>query len=200
MGNDQHPDKIKWNKKYAEKGLDSFEIRPAEWLRAHQPLLEGQEKGAALDLACGNGRHAFYLAQLGFEVDAVDISDVAISWLTQQARQQNLAVNPKIMDLSQDPLPEETYQVIVCFNYLERCLFPAIQQALVPRGLLFFETVYRDDIAILGSKMNPRFVLDYNELLNTFLNLRVLEYREQILYSQTLQKERAYASLIARKV
>ena len=48
-------------------------------------------EGAALDVACGNGRNSFFLAAMGFEVDAADISDVADRcWLQQQVAQKRL--------------------------------------------------------------------------------------------------------------
>ncbi|MER6738724.1 class I SAM-dependent methyltransferase [Streptomyces puniciscabiei] len=43
--------------------------------------------GRALDLGCGPGRNALYLAARGFEVDAVDLSPAAIAWAEERARQ-----------------------------------------------------------------------------------------------------------------
>jgi len=197
---DQKRDRIKWNKKYTEQGLDSLNTAPSEWLDDHQDLLVEQEKGRVLDVACGNGRNSFYLANLGFEVDAVDLSDVAIAWLNQQILKRDVSIKPQVRDLEEERLLEETYQVIVCFNYLQRSLFSAMKESLVPGGLLFFETVYLDDIEVLGNGMNPNFALGYNELLRAFSELRILEYRERILFSQSLKKKKALASLIARKI
>ncbi len=196
----QKRDRIKWNKKYTEKGLASLNTDPSEWLNDHQDLLVEQKKGRVLDLACGNGRNSFFLANLGFEVDALDISDVAIVWLNQQILKRGVSIKPQVRDLEEELLLQETYQVIVCFNYLQRSLFSAMKESLVPGGLLLFETVYLDDIEVLGSGMNPHFVLGYNELLSAFSELRILEYRERILYSQSLKKKKAFASLIARKI
>ena len=68
--------KEKWNKRYSARNIGQLKQRPSDWLVRHQPLLEKQPKGKALDIACGNGRNARFLANLGFEVDALDISDV----------------------------------------------------------------------------------------------------------------------------
>lgn len=48
--------------------------------------------GRALDLGCGPGRNAVHLASLGFEVDAVDLSPVAIAWAEERAREAGAAV------------------------------------------------------------------------------------------------------------
>jgi 2-polyprenyl-3-methyl-5-hydroxy-6-metoxy-1,4-benzoquinol methylase len=195
-----HPDKIRWNEKYKQKGLEAFGAEPAEWLVAHESLLVEQPKGFALDLACGNGRNAFYLAKLGFTVDAVDISDVALSWLQKQVRERQVAVHPKVMNLETALLPKHRYQVILNINYLERSIFDGIKEALLPDGLLFFETMTKDHIAILGNQMNPKFVLDYNELLHAFSDLRILHYREAIVWEGSCDKTKAAASLVARRM
>lgn len=153
-----------------------------------------------MDVACGNGRNSFFLAAMGFEVDAADISDVAVVWLQQQVAQKVVSIQPIQMDFENNLLAKEKYQVILCFNYLERGLFPVLQDALQAGGLLFFETAYRDDITILGSSMNPRYVLDYNELLREFSDLRILEYQEKIVYVAELAKKKALASIVARKI
>ena len=73
----------RWNERYADGGLEPFPDAPAEWLVAHEALLPGG--GRALDVACGDGRNAVYLAQLGYMVDAIDVSDVAIGALRAAA-------------------------------------------------------------------------------------------------------------------
>ncbi len=113
-------------------------------------------------------------------------------WLQQQVSKKNVSIQPVQMDFENDLLAKEKYQVVLCFNYLERSLFPALKDALLQGGLLFFETVYRDDVTILASAMNPRYVLDYNELLHAFSDLRILEYREKIIYAADLGKRKPW--------
>ena len=172
---------------------------PSEWLRQHEDLLVEQPKDRALDVATGNGRNAFHLARLGFTVEAVDISDVAIDRITGQVHQQKLPIHPELMDLERISLPTERYQVIVNMNYLERSIFSAIKNALVPGGLLFFETFTRDHIDVLGIQLNRNYTLDHNELLTAFRDLRILAYREAIV-ARSPDRKRAVASLVARKI
>ena len=195
----RHPDQMRWNERFQSKGFETFGRKPAQWLVQHEELLVQQPKGPALDLAAGNGRNAFHLARLGFAVDALDISDVAIAWLEEQASQRQLDVRPRWANLETELLPEEYYQVVVNVNYLERRTFPRIKASLIPGGLLFFETITRDQIDVLGHQIDPRYTLEHHELLRAFSDLRVLEYRETIIQTDTARKK-AIASLVARKV
>lgn len=172
-------DQNRWNKKYENK-ISTLSEMPSEWLIRHEKFLKSQPKGKALDIACGNGRNAIYLAKMGFEVDAVDISDVAINWLKTKGIKENLPIFPKIMDLENEDFPNDNYQIILNFNYLQRSLFPKIIENLAPNGLLFFETFGIDHIEVCESSMNRDYVLGRNELLNAFKELNVLRYEEGV--------------------
>ena len=74
-------DAIRWNKRHSDGFMPK---QPSDILHTYQPLLESYvQKGSAqaLDIACGNGRNAKFLAALGFEVLGVDISQVALDSL-----------------------------------------------------------------------------------------------------------------------
>lgn len=180
--------------------MDSFDLEPSDWLLAHEGLLMEQQKGLVLDLACGNGRNAIYLAKVGFTVEAVDISDVAITWLEERVRELKLLIYPRVVNMETEQLPKQKYQVIVNFNYLQRSLFTGIKEALLPGGLLFFETFTKDHIELLGHKINPDYTLGYNELLYTFSDLRILHYCEAVILDKDIGKKKDVASLVARKV
>ncbi len=192
-------DRERWNARYRERGPEAFGDAPSDWLQEHEQLLREQPRGRALDIACGNGRNARYLARLGFEVDAIDISEVAIAWLQEKVTENGLAVYPRVADLTQIELPAGHYQVIVNFNYLERRLFPAITRALADEGLLFFETFIRDQIELFNSRILPKYTLEHAELLRAFDELRVLHYREGAFWEASREKKRAVASLVGRK-
>lgn len=195
----QNPDQIRWNQKYQKKGIETFDLTPSAWLSTHETLIQEQPRGRALDLACGNGRNALYLAKLGFQVDAFDISDVAVTWLNQKAANEGLPLTARVVDLETEELASNHYQVVTNFRYLQRDLFSSIQKALASGGLVFFETFFRAAIDCLGSKMPLPYVLDYNELLHAFLDLRILEYRESIETTASSLQKQALASLVAQK-
>jgi SAM-dependent methyltransferase len=185
----------RWNERRSEGGFVPFPDTPSEWLVEHGSLLGGG--GRALDVACGDGRDALYLAQLGFEVDAVDVSDVAIDALRAAAPERAPTVHPRVVDLEREPLPEGEYDVVVSFNYLQRELFGALERALRPGGWLVFETFGRAHIDELGKRMNPAYVLDDNELLRSFPGLRVRRYREGV--AERAGGARGVSSLVAQR-
>lgn len=173
-----HPDRIRWNKRYREKAVRDSGLDPSRWLVSHRQLLLEQPKGPALDLACGSGRNSRYLAQLGFEVEAIDISDVAVERLELRVAEWNLPIHPRVLNLETGNLPRNHYRVVVNINYLERRIFPAIVEALLPGGLLFFTTFLKGSPPPRGGKINPAYLLDPGELRRAFSALQILDYRE----------------------
>lgn len=134
-------------------------------------------RGKVLDIACGKGRNAIYLAQRGFAVSALDISPVALAEGRQRAQQQDLSIDWRQCDLEAGALVSGDFDLMICFNYLQRSLFGPIRQALKPGGHVIFETYLMDQAAI-GHPKNPEYLLQYNELLDSFRGFRVLFYRE----------------------
>jgi SAM-dependent methyltransferase len=189
-----------WNQRYSLDSITPFPETPAEWLVEHRSLLSGRPPGSrALDLACGDGRNSRYLAEHGFEVDAIDISDVVVARLRAASITLDLNVSPRVADLEDAPdLPAAAYDVVVNFNYLQRSLFDGLALALRPRGLLFFETFGRPHLDELGHHgFRPEFVLGDNELLHAFPGLHVRHYFEGV--ARRSGKPRGVASLVAER-
>lgn len=195
----EHPDRVRWNRRYREREERDRHRRPSRWLTAHRRLLDQLPKGSALDLACGTGRNSLYLARLGFEVEAVDISDVAVRRLGDLAARRKLPIRARVMNLETAGLPRGRYRVIVNINYLERKLFPAIQAALRPGGLLFFVSFLKGPSAPLRGKINPAYLLDPGELRRAFAGLEILEYREGLAEAPAPPGKPESAFLLARK-
>lgn len=136
-------DQIKWDKKYTENDkLLGF--------REASPLLQQFFSSAggikALDVACGTGRNTLYLAQNGFEVDALDISAVALQELTQHMHKiTDLAhIHTQLVDLDSYTPPLSCYDLIIQTNFLDRRLIPLLAQALTKNGILIIETYMLD--------------------------------------------------------
>lgn len=184
----------RWNRRYTERGARPFPAAPSPWLVENRAVLPGRGARRALDVACGDGRDAAYLAQRGFTVDAVDISDVAIGALRAAAVDQRLAVNPLRLDLEREPLPSSSYDVVVQFNYLQRSLFGALADALVPGGILIIETITRRRS---GEPAEARFRLGGGELLSSFPSLETLCYEEST--AECSGRPTAVAGLVARR-
>jgi tellurite methyltransferase len=185
----------RWNERYARADLVPFPDAPAQWLVQHRDLLAGG--GRALDVACGDGRNALYLAQLGYEVDAIDASDVVIAALRAAAAERALAIAPRVVDLEREPLPPGPYDTIVTLNFLQRDLFGALQDALAPGGLLLYETLGQAHVEELGNSFDPDYLLDRGELLRAFPRLEVLVHHEGVV--ERSGRPRGVGSLVARR-
>jgi len=145
-------DKKRWNEKYQENKIPN---KPIQLITDYAKLATGNQ---ALDIACGMGRHSKFLASMGFEVDALDISSIAIESL------QGLAhIHAKEVDFDTYLLPKEKYDIIVCTYFLERRLFPQMIDALNPNGIILMETFLYNEV---NEKVpsNPAFMLNEGEL------------------------------------
>ena len=94
--------------------------------------------GAALDLACGPGRNALFLAERGWRVTAVDGSPIALDLLRRRALEKNLHLDLRVADLERGEyeIPENAFDLIVDSYYLQRDLIPAMQRGVRPGGTI----------------------------------------------------------------
>jgi 2-polyprenyl-3-methyl-5-hydroxy-6-metoxy-1,4-benzoquinol methylase len=187
-------DQQRWDEKhYQELGLETA----ASFLREVLSLSSWEiHAGKALDIATGKGRNAIFLAQKGFDVEGVDISQVALEEGRRRAGKLGVSVNFRQADLEEIALPEGVYDLVVNINYLQRSLVPQIKKALKPGGHVVFDT-YLIDQQALGHPRNPAYLLTHNELLDLFRDFRVLCYREGKFAGEGKASYRA--SLFARK-
>lgn len=150
---------------------------PAAWLTAHRHLLP--ESGDALDVACGRGRNALWLAAQGFAVRAIDRDADAVAVVNAEARRRGVGLVAEVHDLETgDPgLPSAAFDVVVATHYLHRPLFPHLVTALRPGGVLVYETFTREQ-ALRGQPTNPAFLLERGELVRLIAPLTVLASRE----------------------
>lgn len=188
-------DQERWNERYRQKGF-AFPKAPHAFLKQHLGLLP---KGRVLDLAAGEGRNALFLAEKGFEVEAVDISEIALKKARQWAREKGVKIRTFVADLDTYAIGEASYDVILNFYFLRRRLIPKIKRGLKKGGRVVFETYLLEQrsIGVAGPK-NPRYFLKPNELLERFRDFRVLVYREGVFREGGRKK--AVASLIAEKI
>lgn len=131
--------------------------------------------GRALDLACGTGRHARFLADRGHPVTAVDI-DLSLS----EANRGVAGVLWRQADLENGPWPfqGEVFQAVVVTNYLHRPLFEPLLAAIAPGGVLIYETFAMGQ-AQYGRLRNPAHLLLPGELLEQVRgHLRVQAYED----------------------
>lgn len=150
--------------------------------------------GAALDIAAGRGRNSIYLAELGFIVDAVDISSVGLSSIDTQKNH----INAIHADLDSYQIFPDRYHLIINLNFLQRKLFQPIINGLTHGGLLIFQTFLDEEKPFGGVENDNSRYLAPNELLIAFSPLRILYYDETRVKDWN-HKTRLLASLVARK-
>ena len=130
--------------------------------------------GHALDVACGVGQNAIWLAQRGFTVDAVDISLVAIEHARQAAVHAGVVVNFIHSDLDTWSPPVGTYDLVIGFRFLNRKLWLRLQAALQPGGWLVYQTFNLRRLTP-DADFPPEHLLDIGELSRTFAGWDIVE-------------------------
>lgn len=188
-------DAEKWNAIYQAGGHDRQQ--PARVLQDHAHLLPAQ--GQALDLACGTGANALFLAQHGLQTAAWDISEQAIERLESRAADRDLRITTRVCDVTHTPPLPETFDVIVVSYFLERDLMPDIIHALRKNGLLYYQTFIRERISDTGPS-NPAYRLAPNELLRLCRDLHLVFYHEEGKTGNTGEGFRDEAMLIGQRL
>jgi SAM-dependent methyltransferase len=131
------------------------------WVRRFAPLIA---HGEVLDLACGSGRHARYLAGLGHPVLALDRDPAALAAAAGAGITTLQADLEQLPGGASWPFGAGRFAAIVCTNYLHRALFPQLAESLAPDGVLIYETFAAGN-AQFGKPSNPDFLLAPGELL-----------------------------------
>ncbi|MFQ5733398.1 MAG: class I SAM-dependent methyltransferase [Planctomycetaceae bacterium] len=185
-------DRRRWDEKY--RAGDSPEcVQPDDWL-VHNA--SQQPPGRALELACGLGHNAIWLAQRGWTVEALDVSPAGLRLASALARRVDAPpVNWVAADLDDFSPAENRYDLAVVFRFLDRDRVPGlIENALRPGGRLIYETFLRAHCDRADNHLRTAaFTLQPGELPELFPDMIVDEYRETTL------PERTVAQLVARK-
>jgi 2-polyprenyl-3-methyl-5-hydroxy-6-metoxy-1,4-benzoquinol methylase len=166
-------DRRRWDERYtATAAVESAAPAAPEALARCPGLLP--PTGRALDVACGRGTTAVWLALHGFAVDAVDGSPVAVDAGRALARRVGVDVAFRVHDLDDGLPPGCTgpYDVVVCQRFRDPALYPALAAAVAPVGLLVLTV-----LSVVGGRAGV-FRAAPGELLAAFPGWRVLDHRE----------------------
>lgn len=180
-----------WNERWRDKS--GRPLSPDPWLLKVLHLLPS---GEVLDVACGRGRNALFMAARGNRVTGIDISDDALRLIKEEAEQSGLNLNLSRADLKTGPcLPEAAFDLILDFFYLERSLFPALMRSLKPGGVMVVRTFSRAG-NFPGGPSHQGFVLDAGELMGIFDGWEILCHEDGI---ESSHKGGGLSGIVARR-
>ena len=164
-------DRKRWEAKYAV-GNPNPGFVPDPLLVQHASFLDGQ--GWALDIACGVGQNAMYLARRGYNVLAVDGSYNGLHYCRDALTGLDLKVHLVAADLERFLLPLDRFQLVIVFRFLDRGLIAGLKQAVVPGGLLFYQTFNINRLNV-SPQMTRSYLLEPGELARMFGDFDTIE-------------------------
>ena len=167
-------DRDKWNQRYSENTY-----RKGNPVTLLENWISKVPKGRALDIACGAGRNAIFMAEAGFEVDAIDISQTGIAMAREKAESQGLDINWIAHDLDEPYDFESDYNLIVVLWYVNLPLIMKLCNHLAPGGFLICEEHLVTDEETIGPK-NPHYRVKTDALREAASALDILYYGETI--------------------
>lgn len=148
----------------------------------------------ALDVACGTGRDAVWLALQGLKVDAIDHLPDALERAASLAHRNGVSVNAIQKDIEADPTLPDGYDLVCVFRYLHRSLWLALRNAIKPGGFIVYETFHMRTREAGGRPSSPDYLLQTGELTAAFEGFEILISRDA-----TERDGRYFSSLLARK-
>ncbi|WGI17339.1 class I SAM-dependent methyltransferase [Methanonatronarchaeum sp. AMET-Sl] len=194
MNKDREFDESEWNERY-KKGRHRRED-PSPFL---SKKIEKLTTGNALDIACGAGRNSIYLAEKGYQVDAIDLSSEALKIAQKRAREKKVEVNWIHTDVLKYDIESEKYDLITLsyFHIKDENQIQKIINGLKKGGYLIWESHIKADIEIDIGPETDEVRYERGQLLSLLKPLTVIEYIEKI--EETIQGKRAIVKVLARK-
>ena len=187
-------DRRKWDARWAEM---AERAPPDALLLEEEDLLTG---GVALDLACGRGQNALWLATSGYRVLGVDGSRVALSLAQESARQQGLTRHVLFVQADMDDWrpPPRAFDLIAIFRFLDRALLPHLRGSLRPGGLLFYGTRNRG-ILRWRPDATPEYLLRQGELPTHFAGWETVRHEEGAKNTRFVARKPPPANHVSRE-
>lgn len=186
-------DRLKWNERY-QNGTYGERRYPSALL---QEWIDRIPCGRALDVACGAGRNALFLAARGFTVDAVDISRAALDLARGRAQEAGLLINWIEHDLDESLALDAQYALILLVRYVNLPLLRQLTGNLAPGGFLVCEQHLVTDQEVVGPS-NSAYRVASGALRAVAKDLCIHHLEEAIVQDPDNRKA-ALARLVAQK-
>lgn len=167
--------------------------KPSNWIKKYLNI--NINKDTLLDVACGNGRHSFYAASLGYKVFSIDIDKDKLS-LTNFKKH----ISPILLNIEEEnswPFIKRSFDTVIVTNYLYRPVYKNIINSIKPNGTLLYET-FSEENTKFGRPNNPDYLLKPIELLKLAkqYKMEIIDFEEILL---ELPKKKAIQRIYAKK-
>ena len=170
-------DKAFWNSFYSD--VNSTVPSASNFLKQSVNFLR---KGKAFEIACGTGWNAFYLADNGFNVEAIDFSDVAISIATKKAQDLGKNIDFKVQGLDFYLAPIQKYDTVVITDF--KCSGRILDE--MRKGLVIGGTLLIECFTVNYVKNNPNTYIEVEDCYKPFELVRLLKDWNVLYYDERI--------------
>lgn len=193
-----------WDRIFGESGEKYFFGREpsllAQTALRYWKILHGDERGPLLDFGCGEGRDAVFFAQKGFEVTAVDGSEVGLEKTNRLAQEAHVGMTRVLCDLRAYRLPASLpfLHANNCLQFLGGHCLPtlsALQQRTASGGFHAISVFTRDCV----KEQDGLYRFDHHELKFFYRDWRIFSYLEQMIWSEPVQAYLSFAQIVAAR-
>ena len=175
-GNNISNTKEEWDQKFLSRGY-IFGKAPAKFLKENANLLKN--RSTVLDLGMGEGRNAVFLAAKGHKVVGIDISSVAVEKAKALAKEFNTEIKGVVASLDNYSINEASFDVIMCFYYVDRNLVQKMKKWLRPGGLIFYEAHTIDKLKS-NPLINKNYLVGKGEIKKFFKEFELIKFEEPV--------------------
>lgn len=183
--------KSKWDQVFSKPSF-VYGKSPAHFLSSNFDYIP--YGGSVLDLGMGEGRNAVFLAQKGYKVTGIDLSSIAVKKSQMLAKERGVSIKAITANVQEYNFPENSFDAIVCFYFVDRALVEKFKKWLKPKGVIIYEAYSLDQKQHGASIGEPDHeYLKNGELLKIFSDYRILKFEEP------LHKTEFTSSIIVQK-
>lgn len=117
------------------KGWDWSTITSESWNVISEEFLPvamswSNKYHSILDIGAGKGRHAFFFAEKGFDVNAIDLSENSVEYIKTKAKERGLSVKAAVADMTELSFDNESFDCVICFHTIYHTNYLGVKKAL----------------------------------------------------------------------